>query len=178
MLVTQSCLTLQFYGLWPARLLCPWNSPGKNTGVGSHSLLQGIFPTQGWTQVSSIAGRVFTIWATREAPSLGLRQKSQKQMFCQNREESETGFKVKIADHRKGQKCLEVKRNAVQRLMRSMMDGENPQRAGTRHPFCCQQPPQKLEHTVVSCVLVTAEEGSCENTLGMVDLFSPLYLPQ
>ena len=31
----------------PTRLLCPWNSPGKNTGVGSHSLLQGIFPTQG-----------------------------------------------------------------------------------------------------------------------------------
>ena len=30
----------------PARLLCPWNSPGKNTGVGSRSLLQGIFPTQ------------------------------------------------------------------------------------------------------------------------------------
>ena len=27
--------------------LCPWNSPGKNTGVGCHSLLQGIFPTQG-----------------------------------------------------------------------------------------------------------------------------------
>ena len=25
----------------------PWNSPGKNTGVGSHSLLQGIFPTKG-----------------------------------------------------------------------------------------------------------------------------------
>ena len=31
----------------PARLLSPWNSPGKNTGVGCHSLLQGIFPTQG-----------------------------------------------------------------------------------------------------------------------------------
>ena len=30
-----------------AQLLCPWNSPGKNTGVGSHSLLQGIFLTQG-----------------------------------------------------------------------------------------------------------------------------------
>ena len=27
--------------------LCPWNSPGKNTGVGGHSLLQGIFLTQG-----------------------------------------------------------------------------------------------------------------------------------
>ena len=30
-----------------ARLLCPWDSPGKNTGVGCHALLQGIFPTQG-----------------------------------------------------------------------------------------------------------------------------------
>ena len=30
----------------PQRLLCPWNSPGKNTRVGSHSVLQGIFPTQ------------------------------------------------------------------------------------------------------------------------------------
>ena len=29
------------------RLLCPWDSPGKETGVLSHSLLQGIFPTQG-----------------------------------------------------------------------------------------------------------------------------------
>ena len=31
----------------PTRLLCLWNSPGKNTGVGSNSLLQGIFLTQG-----------------------------------------------------------------------------------------------------------------------------------
>ena len=35
------------YGLYPARLFCPWNFPDKNTGVGSHSLLQRIFPTQG-----------------------------------------------------------------------------------------------------------------------------------
>ena len=28
-------------------LLCPWNFPGKNTGVGCHFLLQGIFPTRG-----------------------------------------------------------------------------------------------------------------------------------
>ena len=35
------------HGLQPARLLCPWNSPGQNTRVGSCSLLQGIFPTQG-----------------------------------------------------------------------------------------------------------------------------------
>ena len=35
------------HGLQPARLFCPWNSPAKNTGVGCHALLQGIFPTQG-----------------------------------------------------------------------------------------------------------------------------------
>ena len=33
--------------LWPHGLHSPWNSPGQNTGVGSLSLLQGIFPTQG-----------------------------------------------------------------------------------------------------------------------------------
>ena len=33
--------------LQPARLLFPWNSPGKNTGVGCHALLQGIFPDPG-----------------------------------------------------------------------------------------------------------------------------------
>ena len=38
------------------------DSPDKNTRVDCHALLQGIFPTQ----VSCIAGRLFTIWATRE----------------------------------------------------------------------------------------------------------------
>ena len=33
--------------LQPCGLYSPWNSPGQNTGVGSWSLLQGIFPTQG-----------------------------------------------------------------------------------------------------------------------------------
>ena len=45
--VAQSCPTLlRPHGLQPSRLLCPLNSPGKNTGVGYHSLLQGIFPLQ------------------------------------------------------------------------------------------------------------------------------------
>ena len=39
--------TPRLRGLEPARLFCPWNYPGRNTGVGCHSLLQGIFPTQG-----------------------------------------------------------------------------------------------------------------------------------
>ena len=36
------CDSLQSHGLYS-----PWNSAGQNTGVGSHSLLQGIFPIQG-----------------------------------------------------------------------------------------------------------------------------------
>ena len=42
MKAAQSCLTLQPHGLHR-----PWNSPGQNTGMGSLSLHQGIFPTQG-----------------------------------------------------------------------------------------------------------------------------------
>ena len=45
------CLLMRFNHVQlfatPARLLCPWDSPGKNTGVGRHALLQGILPTQG-----------------------------------------------------------------------------------------------------------------------------------
>ena len=49
-LIAQSCLTLcDTMDCSPrGSSLCPWNSPDKNTGAGSHSLLQGIFPTQGW----------------------------------------------------------------------------------------------------------------------------------
>ena len=47
-LVAQSCLALcDPMDCSPAKLLCPWNSPGKNIGVGCHFLLQEIFPTQG-----------------------------------------------------------------------------------------------------------------------------------
>ena len=68
------CLVVQSYPtLWdPKDCSLPGSSvhgdsPGKNTGVGFHALLQGILPTQGANLVSRIAGRFFTIWATREA---------------------------------------------------------------------------------------------------------------
>jgi len=47
-LVAKSHPTLShIHGLQPTRLLCLWDFPGKNTGVGCHFLLQGIFPTHG-----------------------------------------------------------------------------------------------------------------------------------
>ena len=45
-LLSSMCLLMASWTV--TRLLSPWNSPGKNTGVGCHFLLQGIFPTQGF----------------------------------------------------------------------------------------------------------------------------------
>ena len=46
--------------LQPHGLYSPWNYPGQNTGMGSLSFLQVIFPTRGWTQLSLIVCRFFT----------------------------------------------------------------------------------------------------------------------
>ena len=47
--VAPSCPTLRDpMDCSPAKLLCLWDFSGKNTGVGCHFLIQGIFPTQGW----------------------------------------------------------------------------------------------------------------------------------
>ena len=47
-MVSHSVISDSFWphGLQPTRLLCPWNFPSKNAGVGCHALLWGIFPTQ------------------------------------------------------------------------------------------------------------------------------------
>ena len=47
--------SFRLYGLQPTRLLCPWDSLGKNTGVGCHAHLQGIFWPQDGTHVSYIS---------------------------------------------------------------------------------------------------------------------------
>ena len=46
------------HGLKPASLLCPSNSPGKNTGVGCHALLQRIFLAQGLNPGLSYCGQI------------------------------------------------------------------------------------------------------------------------
>ena len=47
--------------------LCPWNSPGKNTGVGCHFLLQGIFPTQGSNPCLQLGRQILYHCTTQEA---------------------------------------------------------------------------------------------------------------
>ena len=58
--------------LYPTMLLHPWESPGKNTGVGYHFLLRGSSRPRDWTWVSCIGGRRFNLWATREAQQFPL----------------------------------------------------------------------------------------------------------
>ena len=66
--------SLRTHGLQLSRLLCPWNFPGKNTGVGCHFLLQGFVPTRprDWTSVSCfpcIGRQICSHWVTWEAPA-------------------------------------------------------------------------------------------------------------
>jgi len=64
--------TVQLHRLEPPRLLCPWDSPGKNTGVGCCALLQEVFPIQGSNpcllHLPVLLGMFFNTSATREAP--------------------------------------------------------------------------------------------------------------
>ena len=74
-LVTQLCPTL-CDPMEPTRLLCPWDSPSKNTGLGYHALLQGIFLTQGLNphllSLLHWQGGSFVINATWEAQTTHL----------------------------------------------------------------------------------------------------------
>ena len=54
------------------RLHCPWDFPGKNTGVGCHFLLQMIFSTQGLNLGQLLARQILYHWVTWEAPSIEL----------------------------------------------------------------------------------------------------------
>ena len=87
-------VSLGSYGLQPTKLLCPWNFPGKNTGVGSHFLLQGNFLTQGLNSgllygrqfpalqaVSCNAVRFFTNSAIRDPDSNSLDRHPAAQLF-------------------------------------------------------------------------------------------------
>ena len=64
--VTQSCLTL-CNPMKPARLLHPWDSPGKLTGVGAISFSRGASRTRDGTRASCFAGKLFIILDTGES---------------------------------------------------------------------------------------------------------------
>ena len=70
-LITKSWLTL----LWPpwtvaCQALHPWDFPGKNTGVGCHFLLQGIFPAQRLNPHLLHCRQILYHWATTISPNI------------------------------------------------------------------------------------------------------------
>ena len=74
--------SLRPHVLQPARLLCPWDSPGKNTGVGCRALLQGSSQLRDWTHISYVSGtgrRVLYHWCHVGSP--GCRPKVKNKCF-------------------------------------------------------------------------------------------------
>ena len=82
-LVAPSSDSLRPRELQPARLLCPWDSPGRNTGVSCHALLQGIFLTQG----SNLCLLCLLHWQAGSVP-LTLPGKPSIQWVCSKSESS------------------------------------------------------------------------------------------
>ena len=79
MKVAQSCPTL----CDPHGLYRPWNSPGQNTWVGSHSLLQGIFPTQGSNPGLTHCRRILYQLSHKGSPRIFLNQESNQGLALQ-----------------------------------------------------------------------------------------------
>ena len=78
----QSCLmsdSWRPHGLSPTRLLCPWDSPVKNTGVGCSDLFQGIILTQGLNLHLLHCRQILYRWVIREAPFTMLTAQQTKQ---------------------------------------------------------------------------------------------------
>ena len=87
---------LPLHRLQPARLLCPWNLPGKNTGVGCHFLLQHIFDfqmsrpssnntredsTHGHQQIVNAKIRLIIFFAAKDGEDLYSQQKQDQELI-------------------------------------------------------------------------------------------------
>ena len=83
--ISQLCLTLHDImdcTRKPTRFLCSWDSPGKNTGVGSHSLLQRIFLTQGWNPGLLHCRWILYCLSHQGSPAKTLTVKQKLPSFC------------------------------------------------------------------------------------------------
>ena len=85
--------SLQPNGLQPSRLLCPWNSLGRNTGVGCHFLFLEIFPTRDQIHVSCLAGGFFSIEPWEKPTNKAVTHQKRERDFTQ-----EPGFLVSLEE--------------------------------------------------------------------------------
>ena len=108
-LVTQSCLSsLWSHGVQSARLLCLRNSPGKNTGMGSHSLLRRIFPTWEWNPGLLQCSQILYYLSHQGSPKrrdamFKLSKKWAELLLTLNKNVSQEGKVEDVREDRKGQ---------------------------------------------------------------------------
>ena len=108
--VAQACLTLRPHGLQPTRLLRPWDSPGKSTGVGCHVLLQGIFPTWGLNPGLPHCRQMLYHLSHQGIPP----QSNEAEKACtKQRRPSATGKNKKVEDQTKNKNKQEIIKNMV-----------------------------------------------------------------
>ena len=80
--------SLQPHGLQPARLLCPWDYPGKNTGVGCHFLLQGNLSDPGIKLASPMAPALAGRFCTTEPNPPAMQETKNTQVWSLGWEDS------------------------------------------------------------------------------------------
>ena len=76
--------SLQPYGLKPTRLLCSWDSPGKNTGVDFHALLQGSSQPRDRTHISHLSFTTSITWEALEYSSIEIMVKKEKRKLLES----------------------------------------------------------------------------------------------
>ena len=120
------------HGLQPASIFCPWDSPGKNTGMGCHFLLQGNLPNSGteptFPASPALAGEFFiaepagkplmpTYWALNQSPPLeGLSFPIIQSVWTQNCINAcMGGHFLRLHQHWMGSWCVWVQETHVQR---------------------------------------------------------------
>ena len=103
----------------PDRLLCPWDSPGRDTVVGCHFLLQGIFLIQGSNPhllyLLHSSRILYPISYQQPTPSPQKKKQPEHRMLSENRKDETLGKRVGLTmgriTHRRQGRCLQTEGN-------------------------------------------------------------------
>ena len=126
--------SVMFNSLWlhelsPARVFCLWDFPGKNTGVGCHCLLQGIFLTRDQTHISCIVRWILYYWAIKE--DFGLWERILKTLLWMSPKQP---FPIVLCTHSDVSTVLSFFfRTVMTQFLWLSWEGENHHRVITRH---------------------------------------------